>query len=203
MLRKDHDAGCELELGRQRRRVGERDQRIGNRRIVTAAHLAVLGSRVRRMRQRHDDMLDRPDRFEAQIFGVARELREKFGMRELLPIGKHESRFHFFTVRCAYNLAITSLAICSRPGTSFSASNPGGATITRDMPISWKPLIASTLARPMHESSISSGLRPAFFASSRIIPKSSLSFATSPSAGKNPSPRRPARRAAAGEWPPI
>src|SRR5712664_3012153 len=71
-LREDDDSGRELDLRRDRGGVGEWNQRIGKRDVVAAGQLTVLRAWVRHMRLRDDDVLDSPDRFEAEFLGFVR-----------------------------------------------------------------------------------------------------------------------------------
>jgi hypothetical protein len=43
---------------------------------------------------RYDDVLDGPDRFEAELFAITGELSKKFGAAEVPGVGKDDSGFH-------------------------------------------------------------------------------------------------------------
>src|SRR5713226_2856062 len=96
-LREDDDPGRELDLRRNSGRVGEWNQRIGKRDVVATRQLTVLRARVRHVRLRDDDVLDGPDRFEAELLGFACERCEVVGTCERSRIGEHDSSFHYFT----------------------------------------------------------------------------------------------------------
>src|SRR6266446_3525809 len=96
-LREDDDPGRKLDLRRDRGGVSEWNQRIGKRDVVPAGQLTVLRARVRHVRLRNDDVLDSPDRFEAELLGFVGERGKVVGTCERSRIGEHDSSFHFST----------------------------------------------------------------------------------------------------------
>ena len=92
----------------------------------------------------------------------------------------------------------------SRPLLTVSLSKPGGPVTIRDTPRSRRRLIASASRTSAPQLiSISAGSRPDSAHSLWITSISSARRVMSPRAGKNPSPKRAARRAAPTVWPPT
>src|SRR5580698_10733918 len=94
-LRQDYDAGREFDLAGDSRCVSQRDQWVRNRDLVASRHLSVLRSRIGHMRFRDHDVLDGPDRIESDLLRLARQLSEKFRLREWARIGEYDACLHF------------------------------------------------------------------------------------------------------------
>jgi hypothetical protein len=94
-LWENQDAGAELQILGQRRRKRERLQRIWNRNILAAGNFAGRSIWVRGfVVLRDDDVLDGPDRLDADLLGGGDEMREQIGIGEGSGVGEHQADFH-------------------------------------------------------------------------------------------------------------
>ena len=82
------------------RDVREPDQRVGDRDVLAAGHLAVGRVRVRRLvSRRHDDVLDGPQRLEPELLRESREADRDSRIRERPGIRERQSRTSCETLR--------------------------------------------------------------------------------------------------------
>ena len=94
-LGQDHDPGRQAHPLADRGRVGERHDRIGDRRLLAARHAAVLAVGVlRAVADRHQHVLHGPERFDADLVGRAHQRFEGLGHREGAGVGEEESVLH-------------------------------------------------------------------------------------------------------------
>ena len=120
-LRQNQDAGAELEVLGDRGRERQRLQRVGNRDILAARNLAGRGIWIGRfVILRDDDVLDGPDRFDADLLGGCYKMREQIGIGEGTGIGEHQADFH----SCLASAGLgQSSASAKRIGNGFSRAS--------------------------------------------------------------------------------
>src|SRR5580698_1714264 len=137
-LRQDYDAGREFDLAGDSRCVSQRDQWVRNRDLVASRHLSVLRSRIGHMRFRDHDVLDGPDRIESDLLRLARQLSEKFRLREWARIGEYDACLHFVhrPLNAALQFRDYVVAELIESARQVVLSKPGGGTTMREIPIS-------------------------------------------------------------------
>ena len=94
-LRQEQYARREAELFRHGGREGEGQKRVQERDVLRTGDLARRAVGIHRaVPDRDDDVLDRPERFDADVLGRTRQVGEVVGEAERAGVGVHEAEFH-------------------------------------------------------------------------------------------------------------